>query len=89
MQFAMNGSNESVEAGPEAPKVAKCPECGHVVTLRGRERGSGATATRRGSIATSKDPRRAVRCAVARQGGDPPSAHGGIGSARSSDLHRF
>ena len=37
MRFATNGSGEKFEAGPNAPKVAKCPECGHVVTLRGRE----------------------------------------------------
>ena len=37
MQFATNGNDERFEAGPEAPKVAKCPECGYPVTLRGRK----------------------------------------------------
>ncbi len=37
MQFATNGNDERFEAGPEAPRVAKCPECGYTVTLRGRK----------------------------------------------------
>jgi len=37
MQFATNGNDERFEAGLEAPKAAKCPECGYTVTLRGRK----------------------------------------------------
>ena len=37
MQFATNGNDERFEAGPEAPRVAKCPERGYPVTLRGRK----------------------------------------------------
>ena len=37
MQFAMNGKGGRVAAGPESPKLAKCPECGYPVTLRARK----------------------------------------------------
>ena len=36
MEYATNGTGERYEAGPDAPKVAQCPQCGFTVTLRGR-----------------------------------------------------
>jgi DNA-directed RNA polymerase subunit RPC12/RpoP len=38
MRFATNGNNERFEAGPDAPEVAKCPQCGYTVMLRGRKK---------------------------------------------------
>ena len=37
MRFATGKDDERFEAGPEAPKVARCPECGYAVTLRSRK----------------------------------------------------
>ena len=36
MQLATNGNDARFEAGREAPKVAKYPQCSYKVTLRGR-----------------------------------------------------
>ena len=38
MRFATNGDREQFKAGPDAPKIAKCPECGYTVALRGRKK---------------------------------------------------
>lgn len=36
MKYALNGKDEIVEAGPNAPAAGTCPECGFGVTLRSR-----------------------------------------------------